>query len=476
MAFDIRCANAEDTANSFLGLTLFNSEFTVRNVTMNSLGFSDKVFVTFKTNGAVKEIDDLILEKGNVATAPALPKKVGYIFDGWYTSEDGGVTLSETAFDFSTAINGDITLYAKWIQNENTTEWLDSVNGNIAFVPNEDHSVTITVGTEAIGLNGPGHNQAVYLPASKLGTDGNYSDFYYSFNLKAEDNIDFPFHPLSFNYGVLGGPQVNITLFWQLEAGVRCWTNGVLGGESFVGTDAETTYIATSYKVGEVGKVISGPIDSSATQGLTWDKFIVGYLNQIGMEDLNYDNGHDFCVRFTKDTVNTSLLIRIYYSTTCETDKLIFSFEIKNSETALNTADSFFGISLYNTTFILSEPEMKSVVTKTVNFDSAGGTAVESQTVVEGEIVAKPSDPEKDDYRFIGWFYGDKKWDFDNDTVSNNITLTAKWENVGTQGKDTKSGCGSMIGSSDITIIAVLILASAFLCVRLAKKKKIKKL
>ena len=119
---------------------------------------------------------------------------------------------------------------------------------------------------------------------------------------------------------------------------------------------------------------------------------------------------------------------------------------------------------------------MKSVVTKTVNFDSAGGTAVESQTVVEGEIVAKPSDPEKDDYRFIGWFYGDKKWDFDNDTVSNNITLTANWENVGTQGKDTKSGCGSMIGSSDITIIAVLILASAFLCVRLAKKKKIKKL
>ncbi len=55
---------------------------------------------------------------GSYATAPdPAPTYEGYEFDGWYTSNDGGKTLSETAYAFdTTAVNGDITLYAKWSQ------------------------------------------------------------------------------------------------------------------------------------------------------------------------------------------------------------------------------------------------------------------------------------------------------------------------------------------------------------------------
>jgi uncharacterized repeat protein (TIGR02543 family) len=55
---------------------------------------------------------------GNTVTAPnPAPTKSGYTFAGWYTSNDGGQTLSATAFDFNTPITADITLYAKWEEN-----------------------------------------------------------------------------------------------------------------------------------------------------------------------------------------------------------------------------------------------------------------------------------------------------------------------------------------------------------------------
>ena len=64
--------------------------------------------------------------------------------------------------------------------------------------------------------------------------------------------------------------------------------------------------------------------------------------------------------------------------------------------------------------------------TFTVTFDSAGGSAVDSQTVTEGETVAKPNDPIRDGYDFDGWYLEGKKYNFDT-SVTGDITLTALW-------------------------------------------------
>ncbi len=55
---------------------------------------------------------------GNYASAPTpAPTYTGYTLEGWYTSTDGGKTLSEEAYDFeNTAVEGDFTLYAKWTE------------------------------------------------------------------------------------------------------------------------------------------------------------------------------------------------------------------------------------------------------------------------------------------------------------------------------------------------------------------------
>ena len=72
-----------------------------------------KYTVTFNANGG-SEVAPQVVESGNAATKPTDPTKDGWVFAGWYTSADGGKTLTDTAYDFDTPVAGDITLYAAW--------------------------------------------------------------------------------------------------------------------------------------------------------------------------------------------------------------------------------------------------------------------------------------------------------------------------------------------------------------------------
>ena len=68
-----------------------------------------------------------------------------------------------------------------------------------------------------------------------------------------------------------------------------------------------------------------------------------------------------------------------------------------------------------------------------VLFDTGGGTAIERQTVHRGGKIVKPNDPSKlpdsrYEYIFAGWYVNETEWNFETNTVSEDITLTAKWD------------------------------------------------
>ena len=76
-----------------------------------------------------------------------------------------------------------------------------------------------------------------------------------------------------------------------------------------------------------------------------------------------------------------------------------------------------------------AEWEIKSI---TVTFDSNGGTAVPPQSKHCGDKVDVPSGVTKAGFALEGWYADEaytpaKKWDFDNSTVTESITLYAKW-------------------------------------------------
>ena len=72
--------------------------------------------ITFDTQGGSK-IEPIKIKAGATITLPNNPTKEGYIFDGWYLSD----ALVEE-FNITKTITGDITLYAKWIEDNGQEE------------------------------------------------------------------------------------------------------------------------------------------------------------------------------------------------------------------------------------------------------------------------------------------------------------------------------------------------------------------
>ncbi|NMN01588.1 Listeria-Bacteroides repeat domain [Bifidobacterium sp. DSM 109963] len=68
-----------------------------------------------------------------------------------------------------------------------------------------------------------------------------------------------------------------------------------------------------------------------------------------------------------------------------------------------------------------------------VTFNSNGGSAVDSETVLKGSKVSEPEAPTWVGHALVGWYSDasladDKKWDFDTSTMpGENLTLYAKW-------------------------------------------------
>ena len=69
-----------------------------------------------------------------------------------------------------------------------------------------------------------------------------------------------------------------------------------------------------------------------------------------------------------------------------------------------------------------------------VTFDSRGGTDVPpALDVLHTEALAEPEAPTREGYTFTGWYIDSNcryLWDFENDRVSQHMTLYAGWEPV----------------------------------------------
>ena len=72
--------------------------------------------ITFDTQGG-SEVKPITIAEGATITLPRNPTKEGYIFDGWYLSD-----AFVEKFVATKTVTGDITLYAKWIEDNGHEE------------------------------------------------------------------------------------------------------------------------------------------------------------------------------------------------------------------------------------------------------------------------------------------------------------------------------------------------------------------
>lgn len=69
--------------------------------------------------------------------------------------------------------------------------------------------------------------------------------------------------------------------------------------------------------------------------------------------------------------------------------------------------------------------EEKEVIT--IKFDTQGGSKIEDLKIEKGSIIKMPKEPAKSGYKFIGWYFDNKEFDFTK-SIDKDITLIAKWE------------------------------------------------
>ena len=63
-----------------------------------------------------------------------------------------------------------------------------------------------------------------------------------------------------------------------------------------------------------------------------------------------------------------------------------------------------------------------------VSFNTNGGSIVETVKVKKNDKVLKPQDPVKEGHTFLGWYYQGQEWSFIGYSVTEDITLEAKWQ------------------------------------------------
>lgn len=94
-----------------------------------------------------------------------------------------------------------------------------------------------------------------------------------------------------------------------------------------------------------------------------------------------------------------------------------------------------------------------------VTFDFGNGSEAYSFVAEEGSKITEPETPQNRGLEFIGWYNGKTKWDFEKDTVSGDITLTAKWA-FSESFYDKAPDAGVRTEGSDIRIMSFNVLAS----------------
>lgn len=98
-------------------------------------------------------------------------------------------------------------------------------------------------------------------------------------------------------------------------------------------------------------------------------------------------------------------------------------------------------------------PTTEKVAKKyTIIFDTNGGTSIDKQIIEENSVVKEPENPKRDNYKFLGWYLNDTKYDFDT-KVTGDITLKAKWEYVPTISYVIEEIATSIVGQAKIFIL-----------------------
>ena len=133
----------------------FNTPVT-ENITLTAKWNINKYTVTFDSYGGTPVPPAQEVEYGLTATEPAAPEKTGYTFDGWY--------LGDEKYDFSAAVEQNITLTAKWHVTPHNIYAYARLNSYFAPLTTSEFDTPVTLNEATLSRLGLGsYNSLGYI-------------------------------------------------------------------------------------------------------------------------------------------------------------------------------------------------------------------------------------------------------------------------------------------------------------------------
>jgi len=243
--------------------------------------------------------------------------------------------------------------------------------------------------------------------------------------------------------GVLVSSRSSLTL--KDQAAIRkCSAKNTAGGATYGGgIFAEGTL--TIAGLAEVDKDCSAAVGSGIYMEVGSD-FIVSqnlYANGgviAGEVVLNSASNHGATLKITGSDEGVTEFKGSVLNNNGTIEKGTFTGEVANNGSI--TGGVFTGTVINSESGTIDEGVSITALKFVVTFDNEGTRT--TAIIDDGGKLTAPAAPTKEGYRFDGWYYanngGEAKWDFDTDTVTRAMTLTAKWVQTYTVAFDTNGG------------------------------------
>ena len=414
-----------------------------KNITLYAV-WSSTITITYKVSGAADVVDEKdVSETVTTRDSSSWTKPTGFDFDGWYTQDKGGGKY----FEAGATVTESLVLYAHWIDEDVTVDG-NSVKINSAVtttatsvtIPSVYHGVPVTT------IPQDGFKGCTSLTEVSFEKAGNItSTDYWAFQgCTSLTKVDLSGTGLTeLKYGFFGGctnlaevtlpsglTKIESAAFHScsaLESISLPSTLTSIGSDAFNNTGLKSITIPKSVTV----------IEGSCFYSCKSLKSIVinGEIKKLSEHTFQHCNALESVT--LPDTLET---IDQMAFENCSSLKAI---EIPGSVTTI-LANAFTGCtSLTNITINkdkasgITPPSGKWGATSAtvdyadtlrVIFNSDGGSAVPSVYPDSNNKVTAPTAPTKEGYYFAGWLKADGTFfDFNKDTVTEIITLKAKW-------------------------------------------------
>lgn len=216
-----------------------------------------------------------------------------------------------------------------------------------------------------------------------------------------------------------------VKLTYSTKTAASCGTNPTVGTASLNGSIS-----LSSFPVQTTGWTVGA--------NCAWSDFGFVWSSSVNTPTLE-SNGtaSSGCAKIQKATDGTS---------TSTSHSITGTFNTSTSYYVRGYGKNGYASGTYQYTDVLT------ITPRSVEFNSNGGSAVDTKYVNSGTKVTAPSDPTKTGYNFGEWQLNSSEFDFANTNVTSNITLVATWTaKTTTISFNQNSGTGGQTGTLTAT-------------------------